>query len=191
MRNWACTIWAHRFISPKGAGVSVFKSKSQWWRKSLNLSQRIIMSSQGYAIIFQELGAKFLVIRPSGLQFQMLRKCCINAIMSTFYSAFCAISCSMRSITAALSIREGVNWKKKTFSFGHCPNYLTPPPWPQFGQLGPLFSEVEIQDLKVSLELRGLIKLTLQILSLSGLLKCPLQAIFELPHSGGACWLLI
>ena len=27
-----------------------------------------------------------------------------------------------------------------------------PPPWPQFGQLGPLFSEVEIQDLKVSLE---------------------------------------
>ena len=29
-----------------------------------------------------------------------------------------------------------------------------PPPWHQFGQLGPLFSEVEIQDLKVSLELR-------------------------------------
>ena len=28
-----------------------------------------------------------------------------------------------------------------------------PPPWPQFGQLGPLFSEVEIQVLKVSLEL--------------------------------------
>ena len=50
-------------------------------------------------------------------------------------------------------VREGVNWKK-TFSFGHCPNYLNPPPWPQFGQLGPLFSEVKIQDLKVSLELR-------------------------------------
>ena len=44
--------------------------------------------------------------------------------------------------------------EKRTFSFGHCPNYLTPTPWPQFGQLGPLFSEVEIQDLKVSLELR-------------------------------------
>ena len=43
---------------------------------------------------------------------------------------------------------------KKTFSFGHCPNYLNPPPWPQFRQLGPLFSEVEIQDLKVSLELK-------------------------------------
>ena len=50
--------------------------------------------------------------------------------------------------------REGFN-EKKTFSFGHCPNYLnTPPPWPRFGQLDPLFSEVEIQDLKVSLELR-------------------------------------
>ena len=28
------------------------------------------------------------------------------------------------------------------------------PPWPQFGQLGPFFSDVKIQDLKVSLELR-------------------------------------
>ena len=26
-----------------------------------------------------------------------------------------------------VTVREGVNWKK-TFSFGHCPNYLTPPP---------------------------------------------------------------
>ena len=51
-------------------------------------------------------------------------------------------------------LREGVNGKK-TFSFGHCPNHLKPPPpRPEFGQLGPLFSEVEIQDLKVSLELR-------------------------------------
>ena len=29
-----------------------------------------------------------------------------------------------------------------------------PPPSPQFGQLGPLFSDVKIQDLKVSLELK-------------------------------------
>ena len=29
-----------------------------------------------------------------------------------------------------------------------------PPSWPQFGQLGPFFSEVKIQDLKVSLELK-------------------------------------
>ena len=50
-------------------------------------------------------------------------------------------------------IREEIHWKKK-FSFGHCPNSLTPPPWPQFGQLGPLFSDVKIQDLKVSLELK-------------------------------------
>ena len=26
-----------------------------------------------------------------------------------------------------MRLREGVNWKK-TFSFGHCPNHLTPPP---------------------------------------------------------------
>ena len=35
-------------------------------------------------------------------------------------------------------LREGLNGKK-TFSFGHCPNHLNPPPWPQFRQLGPLF----------------------------------------------------
>ena len=51
------------------------------------------------------------------------------------------------------ALREGVNGKK-TFSFGHCPNYLNPPPWPEFGQLGPLFSDVKIQDLKISLELK-------------------------------------
>ena len=37
-----------------------------------------------------------------------------------------------------------------------------------------------------TIHLKELIKLTLQILSLSGLLKCPLQAIFELPCSAGA-----
>ena len=56
-------------------------------------------------------------------------------------------------VSLNIEIREDIN-SKKTFSFGHCPNYLTPPPRPQFGQLGPLFSEVEIQDLKVSLELK-------------------------------------
>ena len=55
--------------------------------------------------------------------------------------------------TQLVKVREGVNGKK-TFSFGHCPNHLNPPPSPQFGQLGPLFSEVKIQDLKVSLELK-------------------------------------
>ena len=34
--------------------------------------------------------------------------------------------------------------EKKTFSFGHCPNHLNPsPPCPQFGQLGPFFSDVK------------------------------------------------
>ena len=50
-------------------------------------------------------------------------------------------------------IREEINWKKNVL-FRALPELPNPPPWPQFGQLGPLFSEVEIQDLKVSLELR-------------------------------------
>ena len=44
--------------------------------------------------------------------------------------------------------------KKKRFLSGIARIPQTPPPWPEFGQLGPLFSEVEIQDLKVSLELK-------------------------------------
>ena len=40
-------------------------------------------------------------------------------------------------------------------SFGHFLNYLSPPPpLPQFGQLVQLFSDVEIQDLKVSVGLK-------------------------------------
>ena len=67
-----------------------------------------------------------------------------------FFSIWNILHCSNSAILGKTSIE-----KKKTFSFGHCPNYLTPPPpWPQFGQLGPLFSEVKIQDLKFSLELR-------------------------------------
>ena len=42
--------------------------------------------------------------------------------------------------------------RKNCCSFGFCPNYL--PPFPQFGQLVQLFSDVEIQDLKVSLGLK-------------------------------------
>ena len=63
--------------------------------------------------------------------------------------SFCYIS------ETALPLREDIN-RKKTFSFGHCPNHLNPPspPMAPIGQPGPLFSEVEIQDLKVSLELR-------------------------------------
>ena len=33
--------------------------------------------------------------------------------------------------------------KKKMFSFGHYPNYLSPPLSPQFGQLVPLFLDVK------------------------------------------------
>ena len=53
-----------------------------------------------------------------------------------------------------LMIREGVNGKKNVFFRALPESPKPPPPSPQFGQLGPLFSEVEIQDLKVSLELK-------------------------------------
>ena len=43
---------------------------------------------------------------------------------------------------------------EKMLSFGFCPNYLQPPHSPQFGKLVQLFSDVEIQDLKVSLGLK-------------------------------------
>ena len=44
-------------------------------------------------------------------------------------------------------------WKKNVF-FRALPESPKPPPWPQFGQLVPFFSEVKIQDLKVSLQLK-------------------------------------
>ena len=44
--------------------------------------------------------------------------------------------CPIKS-SKPINLREDIN-RKKTFSFGHCPNHLTPP-WPQFGQLGPFF----------------------------------------------------
>ena len=88
--------------TPKGAGVSIFKSKSQWWRKSLNLSQRNIISSQGNANVF---------LRLSGLRSPQVDKSGVYVatmvLWSTFYSAYWAVSCSMRSITAGvLSLGE-------------------------------------------------------------------------------------
>ena len=88
--------------TPKGAGVSIFKSKSQWWRKSLNLSQRNIISSQGNANVF---------LRLSGLRSPQHDKRGVYVasmlLWSTFYSAYWAVSCSMRSITAGvLSLGE-------------------------------------------------------------------------------------
>ena len=45
-------------------------------------------------------------------------------------------------------IREDIN-RKKTFSFGHCPNNLTPPPDP-IRATWSFFSDVKIPDLKVT-----------------------------------------
>ena len=50
---------------------------------------------------------------------------------------------------------KGRGQLKKNFFFRALPELpKPPPPSPQFGQLGPLFSDVKIQDLKVSLELK-------------------------------------
>ena len=39
-------------------------------------------------------------------------------------------------------------WKKKTFSFGHCPNHLPPSPLTPIWATWSFFSDVKIQDLK-------------------------------------------
>ena len=58
-------------------------------------------------------------------------------------------------VNDAIFIAKGRPQLKKNVFFRALPESpKPPPPWPEFGQLGPLFSEVEIQDLKVSLELR-------------------------------------
>ena len=43
------------------------------------------------------------------------------------------------------NVSKGSPPEKKMFSFGHCPNYLSPPPRPspQFGQLVPLCLDVK------------------------------------------------
>ena len=61
---------------------------------------------------------------------------------------------SIYSSATMLGAGKGRGQLKKNVFFRALPELPKPPPWPQFGQLGPLFSEVEIQDLKVSLELR-------------------------------------
>ena len=48
-----------------------------------------------------------------------------------------------------LRLREGINGKK-TFSFGHCPNHLNPPPLTPIRATWSFFSDVKIQDLKVT-----------------------------------------
>ena len=59
---------------------------------------------------------------------------------------------------------------KKTFSFGHCPNHLTPPLTP-IRATWSYFSEVNIQDLKVSLELE-ILYILYDILYICNLQNC-------------------
>ena len=62
-----------------------------------------------------------------------------QALVSVTRYRFLEKSSNKRMLTYTyLLLREDIR-RKKTFSFGHCPNHLNPPSWPQFGQLGPLF----------------------------------------------------
>ena len=71
--------------------------------------------------------------------------------------------------------------KKKSFPSGIARITYPPPPMTPIRQLGPLFSEVEIQDLKVSLELKVLYILynILYICNLKKQLKVQYIGIFE------------
>ena len=60
----------------------------------------------------------------------------------------------IKLLAQIFELKPTLSCLKKRFLSGIARITYPPPPWPQFGQLGPLFSEVEIQDLKVSLELR-------------------------------------
>ena len=59
-------------------------------------------------------------------------------------------------MVAERSYSKKGTFSKSCYSFGFCPNYLPKPPpsSPQFGQLEQFFSDVKIQDLKISSELK-------------------------------------
>ena len=61
--------------------------------------------------------------------------------------------CLLQCFDTMTTLRDGFT-RKNCCSFGFCPNHLSPPPLSQFGPLVQLFSDVKIQDLKVSLELK-------------------------------------
>ena len=85
------------------------------------------------------------------LEREVIHRVYLPSLRMTVWSSAKMISVRLTILSC---VREGVNWKKNVFfrALPKLPN--PPPPWPQFGQIGPLFSEVEIQDLNVSLELK-------------------------------------
>ena len=76
----------------------------------------------------------------------------INRVFNTYIWLMFSVFSMFSFFSMFSQLREDIN--KKNVFFRALPELPKPPPWPQFGQLGPLFSEVEIQDLKISLELR-------------------------------------
>ena len=56
-------------------------------------------------------------------------------------TAIAQASFAILFLKICLLLREAL-LREKMFSFGHCPNYLSPPS-PQFGQLVPLFLDVK------------------------------------------------
>ena len=126
-----------------------------------SIRQRCLIGSLIWGYILTKVKVQNL-FRTSALKYRP--NCCqhffsVNISILTTSKNFKLASAKGRgtSVKAQHQVLGKGSTEKETFSFGHCPNYLTPPPWPQFGQLGPLFSDVKIQDLKVSLELKNTI----------------------------------
>ena len=88
---------------------------------------------------YKEVVIALTVSGPKGhcLTMSSFHACFLTSSSISCFIAFC-FTCAVFldvSVTACLpSLREGVNGKK-TFSFGHCPNHLNPPPDPDSGNL--------------------------------------------------------
>ena len=81
----------------------------------------------------------------------------VGSYKRSIFLTFFALYKSQPLNILTVPIREDIN-RKKTFSFGHCPNHLNPPTplTPIRATWSSFFSSVfqsQIQDLKVSLEL--------------------------------------
>ena len=104
------------------------------------VTKNILISKSQWNILFQEI--------KIGSPHKCAMFCFYSTLTLTFYPARQYAEIYKKFVC------KGRGQQKKNF-FRALPEFPNPPPpWPQFGQLGPLFSDVKIQDLKVSLELK-------------------------------------
>ena len=104
----------------------------------------------GKSVLGQEKGNICHTLRNLCKNFQTVPACRHTGKLSLFSSPALCAHCFYQTQRG-----KGRHQQQKNVFFRALPELPKPtPPWPQFGQLGPLFSEVEIQDLKVSLKLK-------------------------------------